>query len=60
MCAYIMPENCNPFMFSQFHISLMCFYTGRNEKKRQEHKDMADFYIAKMAENNQKYDTIWY
>ena len=60
MCAYIMPENCNFFMFSQFHITLMCWYTGRDNEKRLQHMEMAQYYNKKMEENNERYRTNWY
>ena len=60
MCAYIMPENCAPFMFSAFHLSLASYYTGRDEAKRQGHLTMVRYYNDQMARNNERYQTNWY
>ena len=60
MCAYIMPENCAPFMFSAFHLSMAYFYTGKDEEKRQGHLQMARFHNKTMEENNERYQTNWY
>lgn len=60
MCGIVMPENCNYFMFAQFHLSQMRFFTGVDDEKREQHKMMAEYYNERMSENNRRYETNWY